>query len=98
MGTLQRSLSNFWPGVKLDIGIFKTSHLLTRSMDLGPKLESLLEVRYVPEVDEAARRSLKRSEKFVVQVKSAVGKMQVFFKSFSLARIFISSLHRTSTP
>ena len=67
-------------------------------MDLGPKLESLLEVRYVPEVDEAARRSLKRSEKFVVQVKSAVGKMQVIFKSFSLARIFISSLHRTSTP
>lgn len=59
--------------------IFKNFHLLIRSMDLGPKLDKLLEVRYDPEVDEAARRNLKRREKFKVQVQSTVRKMQVKF-------------------
>ena len=53
-------------------------------MDLGPKLDKVLDVRYVPEVDETARRNLKRREKFKVQVQSAVRKMQVeFFKEIS---------------
>ena len=46
-------------------------------MDLGPKLDNLLDVRYDPEVDVGARRNLKRQEKFKVQIKSAVTKMQV---------------------
>ena len=49
-------------------------------MDLGPKLDTLLDVRYSPEVGAGARRNLKRREKFKVQVKSSALKMQVKFK------------------
>ena len=48
-----------------------------RSMDLPPKLESKLSVRYITDEAEKERRKKKRKEMFIGQVRKAVVKMQV---------------------
>ena len=46
-------------------------------MDLPPKLDEKLSVRYISDKVEKERRKLKRKETFCLQVKRAVTKMQV---------------------
>ena len=46
-------------------------------MDLPPKLDEKLSVRYISDKVEKERRKLKRKEKFCLQVKRGVTKMQV---------------------
>ena len=46
-------------------------------MDLPPKLDDKLSVRYISDEVEKDRRKRKRKEKFILQVKRAVTKMQV---------------------
>ena len=48
-----------------------------RSMDLPPKLENKLSVRYITDEAEKERRKKKRKEMFIGQVRKAVVKMQV---------------------
>ena len=50
---------------------------MLRSMDLGPVLDDILDVKYTTGSDERERRKVKRKEKFCGQVRKAVSRMMV---------------------
>ena len=50
---------------------------MLRSMDLGPLLNDILDVKYTTESSDRERRKVKRKEKFCGQVRKAVSRMMV---------------------
>ena len=50
---------------------------MLRSMDLGPVLDDILDVKYTTGSDDRERLKVKRKEKFCGQVRKAVSRMVV---------------------
>ena len=57
---------------------------MLRSMDLGPLLNNILDVKYTAGSEDKERRKVKRREKFCGQVQKAVRRMMVSSKKFRL--------------